>query len=268
MWIGLADCWIADALTGHPSGPEKSGDHVYRREDGLAYAKIAPAERSMELVGERDRLTWLNGRGFASPEVVDWREAEDGSCLVMSTIPGIPANELSGPDLLKAWPSMARQIGALHELAADRCPFDRGLSLMFDRAADVVARNAVNPEFLPDEDRNVPAAKLLARVAGELPTRLEQEAADRVVCHGDACMPNFMIDPQTFRCTGLVDLGRLGTADRYVDLALMVANARESWVSQEEGAQAFAILFETLGVGAPDRERLTFYLWLDPLTWG
>ena len=245
----------------------ESGDLVYRREDGLAYAKMAPAERSAALAGERDRLTWLSGRSVASPEVVDWREVEDGACLVMSAVSGIPANELSGFDLLKAWPSMARQIAVLHELAADQCPFDRGLSLMFDRAANAVRHNAVNPDFLPEEDKNTPADQLLARIASELPTRLNQEMVDRVVCHGDACMPNFMVDPESLQCTGLVDLGRLGTADRYVDLALMVANASESWTSQEQAEQAFAILFDILGIATPDRERLAFYLRLDPLTW-
>lgn len=251
-----------------PVGTGESGDRVYRREDGLAYAKVAPAARSADLAGERDRLTWLEGRGIACPGVVEWREAEDASCLVMSAVPGIPASGLPSADLLKAWPSIARQIGTLHEAAADRCPFDRGLSLMFERAADVVARNAVNPEFLAEDDRTVPAPELLAGIARELPVRLAQEAADRVVCHGDACMPNIMVDPGTLRCTGLIDLGRLGTADRYVDLALMLANARESWRSREEDAQAFEILFATLGIGAPDRERLAFYLRLDPLTWG
>jgi streptomycin 3"-kinase len=142
------------------------------------------------------------------------------------------------------------------------------LSVMIERAADVVARNAVKSDFLPDEDKDTPARELLARVERELPGRFDQEAIDRVVCHGDACMPNVMIDPESFQCTGLLDLGRLGTADRYVDLALMVANARESWASREEEAQAFAILFNTLGIEAPDKERLAFYLRLDPLTWG
>jgi streptomycin 3"-kinase len=138
---------------------------------------------------------------------------------------------------------------------------------MFACAADVVGRKAVNPDFLPDEDKDTPADQLLARIAGEFPSRLNQEAADRVVCHGDACMPNIMVEPETLQCTGLIDLGRLGTADRYVDLALMVANARESWASREEGERAFAILFDTLGIEMPDRERLAFYLRLDPLTW-
>ena len=163
---------------------------------------------------------------------------------------------------------MVRQIQALHQLPADQCPFDRGLSVMYKRAEDVVAGRAVNPDFLPDEDRAVPVDTLLARVAADLPARLAQETVDRVVCHGDACLPNLVVDPQTLQCTGLIDFGRLGTADRYVDLALMVANASESWASEADDERALAILFDMLGIGAPDRERLAFYLRLDPLTWG
>src|SRR5690606_7279184 len=80
--------------------------------------------------------------------------------------------------------------------------------------------------------------------------------------------PNFMVDPKTLQCTGLIDLGRLGTADRYADLALMIANAEENWAAPDEAERAFAVLFNVLGIEAPDRERLAFYLRLDPLTWG
>jgi streptomycin 3"-kinase len=246
----------------------ESGDFVFRRDDGVAYAKIASAARSTDLAGERDRLAWVHDRGVACPQVLDWREGEEGACLLMTAIPGVPAVDLSGADLLQAWPSMVRQLGTVHDLSIDQCPFDRSLSVMMERAADVVARGAVNPDFLPDEDKDTAARELLARVERELPARFDQEVVDRVVCHGDACMPNFMIDPESFQCTGLIDLGRLGTADRYVDLALMVANARESWASQQEETEAFAILFNALGIEAPDKERLAFYLRLDPLTWG
>ncbi|MCZ9779958.1 phosphotransferase, partial [Pseudomonas aeruginosa] len=81
-------------------------------------------------------------------------------------------------------------------------------------------------------------------------------------------LPNFMVDPKTLQCTGLIDLGRLGTADRYADLALMIANAEENWAAPDEAERAFAVLFNVLGIEAPDRERLAFYLRLDPLTWG
>lgn len=246
----------------------ESGDLVYRRDDGLAYAKIASAGRVADLAGERERLAWLHGRGVACPEVLDWREADEGACLVMTAIAGVPAVDLPGGDLLKAWPSMARQLGALHALPADECPFDRSLSLMFERAVDVVSRNAVNPDFLPDEDKDKPQCELLAHVERDLPLRLDQEAARKVVCHGDPCMPNFMVEPQSLQCTGLIDVGRLGKADLYADLSLMVANAQEHWTGRDQSERAFTILFETLGIPAPDRECLAFYLRLDPLTWG
>ena len=70
---------------------------------------------------------------------------------------------------------------------------------------------------------------------------------------------------------GIRDLVRsrgLGTADRYADLALMIANAEENWAAPDEAERAFAVLFNVLGIEAPDRERLAFYLRLDPLTWG
>jgi streptomycin 3"-kinase len=246
----------------------ESGDLVYRREDGLAYAKVAPSARSADLAGERDRLLWLQGRGIATPEVIGWRETEEGACLIMTAIPGLPAVELDGDALLKAWPSMARQLKSLHDLPSDQCPFDRSLSLMFAKASDVVSRDAVNPDFLPPEDRDRSSRELLDRVERDLPARLAQEAVDRVPCHGDACMPNFMVDPYSLRCSGLIDLGRIGKADRYVDLSLMIANAEESWATSEQAQRAFSILFETLEIEKPDRERLAFYLRLDPLTWG
>lgn len=246
----------------------ESGDLVYRRSDGRAYAKVAAMERSAGLFGERDRLLWLRDKGVLTPEVLDWRIADEGACLIISAIEGIPAVDLPAADLLKAWPSMAQQLGVLHALDAGQCPFDRGLAPMFARAADVVARGAVNPDFLSVDDQETPARELLARVERELVVRLEQETRDQVVCHGDPCMPNFMVDPRTLRCTGMIDLGRLGTADRYADLALMTANARESWAGPDQEQRASEILFETLGIAALDRARLDFYLRLDPLTWG
>ncbi|RZN95031.1 hypothetical protein EVV10_34840 [Pseudomonas aeruginosa] len=43
---------------------------------------------------------------------------------------------------------------------------------------------------------------------------------------------------------------------------------RASWTTPHEAERGFTILFDILGISAPDRERLAFYLRLDPLTWG
>jgi len=248
----------------------ESGDSVYRRSDGAGFAKVSPGSVGgvESLAGERLRTEWLAPFELGSAKVLDWRASQEGACLVTSVVPGVPASELPAEKLLQAWPSMAQRLRLLHEIPAADCPFARALSTMFERACDVVARNAVNKEFLDPEQLDVPPSLLLDALRVQLIQRLAQEARDRVVCHGDACMPNFMIDPQTLRCAGLIDLGRLGTADRYVDLSLFLANARDSWRGPHDELSARQGLFDTLEIGEPDDGRLDFYLRLDPLTWG
>lgn len=42
-----------------------------------------------------------------------------------------------------------------------------------------------------------------------------------VVTHGDYCCPNVFIDPRNVRFVGVLDVGRLGVGDPYVDLAVV-----------------------------------------------
>jgi len=246
----------------------ESGDLVCRRSDGAAYAKIAAGANVDLLDGERRRIEWLATFGLGSPTVLDWIATGDGACLLMSAVPGVPASDLTPADLIRAWPSIAQMLASLHELSLETCPFERTLLTMIDLASDVVARGAVNPAFLPPEDAQTPSTTLLARLREELPIRLAQEPRDLVVCHGDPCLPNFLVDPETLRCTGMIDLGRLGVADLYADLSLLLTNARETWSRPEEVSAAETILFDIVAIPVPDRDRLAFYLRLDPLTWG
>jgi len=81
--------------------------------------------------------------------------------------------------------------------------------------------------------------------------------ADRlVVCHGDACSPNTLITEDS-RCSGHVDLGELGVADRWADLA--VATWSTEW---NYGPGWEDLLLSAYGV-APDPDRTRYYrlLW-------
>lgn len=188
----------------------ESGDFIYKRSDGLAFAKVAAAHGAESLNEERRRTEWLAPFGLGCAQVLDWRAAPEGACLVTSAVPGVPASALSGADLLTAWPSMAQRLQALHAVPVAGCPFVRSLSDMFARATDVVARGAVNTDFLAPEDRHTPPQQLLDALRAQLPERLAQEARERVVCHGDACMPNFMVDPA--RCAARASSTWAGSA--------------------------------------------------------
>ena len=77
-----------------------------------------------------------------------------------------------------------------------------------------------------------------------------------VVCHGDACAPNTLITDDG-RCSGHVDLGALGVADRWADLA--IATWSTTW---NYGPRWQVPLLDAYGI-APDAERTRYYrlLW-------
>ncbi|WP_047466020.1 APH(3'') family aminoglycoside O-phosphotransferase [Streptomyces sp. M10] len=245
----------------------ESGADVFRSADGARYAKCVGPEGAAELAEERDRAAWLRGQGVPGPRVLDWRAWEAGACLVTGAVPGVPADQVPAEELAAAWGRIADAVRRLHEVPVSACPFGRRLDAMVAVAREVVARDAVNPEFLSDEQRGTPGPELLDRLTGQLGPRREQEAADLVVCHGDLCLPNIVLDPKTLDVSGFIDLGRLGVADRHADLALLLANARETWPDEERARGADAAFAERYGL-APDPDRLRFYLRLDPLTWG
>lgn len=193
---------------------------MLRSPDGRHHAKIARDEFAVaRLAAERDRQLWLATAGVAAPVVVDWVVDDDGGSarLVSSTVPGVPASAVQGPDVTAAMGGIGTLLARLHAVEAP-CPFDHRLEVTTRLARGAVAAGAVD---VADLD-----ASRAGRSASSLLTELEQRAAGRaqsvVLCHGDASLPNLCLDPRTWQPTGIVDVGRLGIADRYLDLALVV----------------------------------------------
>jgi aminoglycoside phosphotransferase len=83
-----------------------------------------------------------------------------------------------------------------------------------------------------------------------------------VVTHGDFCAPNVFVDPESLRFTGILDLSRLGTGDRYVDLALMSKSLSGDLNPQYGGPPAARRFVETYGAD-PDDPRVAYYIDLD-----
>ena len=245
-------------LPGDGWEPETAGEsatEVFRRGD--VFAKCCGVDGVADLVAERDRVDWLAGTGIAGARLLDWIDGPAGAALLTSAVPGVAAVELPWSERLSD--SFAAALREFHELPVETCPFERRLADAVTQAEDVVRRGAVNPQFLTDEWRQVAPEQLLAELHTALPA--VQASAELVVCHGDACLPNFLFDPETLECTGAIDVGRLGIADRYADLALVKAQFGDVWSVDASG------FFTTYGV-TPDPRRLAFYRLLDSLTWG
>lgn len=82
---------------------------------------------------------------------------------------------------------------------------------------------------------------------------------DPVVCHGDPCAPNTLIAHSEF--AGLVDLGRVGVADRWADLSIA------SWSLEWNGLAAAEPYFWAAYGIRRDEARLARWraLWEPPL---
>ena len=76
-----------------------------------------------------------------------------------------------------------------------------------------VAIDDVDPAGFHEQHAHLVPATALAELEATAPA-----AEDLVVCHGDDCPPNMLL--QAGRVTGYVDLGELGAADRWWDVAV------------------------------------------------
>lgn len=110
-----------------------------------------------------------------------------------------------------------------------------------------------------------------ARASGERPdllAELERTAPapgreDLAVCHGDLCVPNVLLDPRRLAVTALIDLGRLGVADRAADLAVAARSLADTRLNPQYGERSAARFLARYGGPVPDASRLAFYRLLD-----
>ncbi|GHC99907.1 aminoglycoside 3'-phosphotransferase [Zhihengliuella salsuginis] len=194
----------------------------------VEYAKWSPAAAGVDLGSEAERLTWA--AGFTSvPRPVRTARHDDGSqLLVTAAVPGDPAvapRWVAQPE--RAAGAIGTGLRALHDaLPVDDCPFDWSLAARLADAED------------PERGRALAA---------------EAPGIDRlVVCHGDACAPNTLIN-EDGRWSAHVDLGSLGVADFWADLAIA------AWSTVWNYGPGFEqYVYDGYGV-EPDEERIAFY---------
>lgn len=195
------------------------------------YLKWNPAGSGESLTAEADRLRWLAGR-HPVPEVLDLIVRGGEELLVTAAVPARSAVDprwTRRPD--EAIRAIAVGLRALHAVPVGSCPFD------WDVASRIAKATGEGHRLPPP--LGVPPA----------PDRL-------VVCHGDACAPNTLVrDDGHFAAH--VDMGRLGVADRWADLA--VATLSLGWNYPDPDEKVF---WEAYGI-EPDEDRIAYYraLW-------
>jgi kanamycin kinase len=215
------------------------------------FVKWNPHGNGISLEDECDRLVWA--AQFSNlPRVVDRGADDHGSWFATVAIEGTNAVA----DHWKQRPDIAvRAIGEglrhLHDaLPVAECPFTW---LAEDRVSDAQQRASeglIKPSRWHAEFRHLTVESALALLSA-VPS-----VDQLVVCHGDPCAPNTLLSA-VGEIVGHVDLGTLGSADRWADLA--VATWSTGW---NYGPGWETALLDAYGID-PDPERTAYYrlLW-------
>lgn len=232
----------------------QSGCEVYRlARAGVPdlYLKIAGDATLGDLVDEMVRLRWLAGR-VPVPRLHGFGLSADSGWLLSERLPGRTAYQLLDEDPAAApalAASLARFLRRLHAIPVEQCPFNA------DHALRLAAARARMEAGLVDETE-FDACRLgrsARQVWDEMLTTLPAQF-DRVVTHGDFSLDNLLVVDGVV--TGCIDLGRVGIADRWQDLAIL-------WNSLAEFGEAAAeAMLDAYGI-ALDPAKRDFHLRLD-----
>lgn len=192
---------------------------------GNRFIKWNPHTTGLDLEAERLRLEWAI-RWHSVPTVLDWGTDGEAQWMVTAALAGegaVTETWLARP--LQAARAIGRGLRLLHDtLPVADCPFDWSVE---------------------------------TRTGHRVPTaELGMPPIDRlVVCHGDPCSPNTIIAADGTPA-GHVDLGALGVADRWADLAVASMNLDYNFGPSWEDEFFIAYGIER------DEERISYYRFL------
>ena len=250
---------ILGNAAGQADGLGKSAAEVYLFDDYVL--KVRPAD-GWDTV-DTQILRWMKGK-LPVPEVAAHTVQDGRDWLLMTRMRGemlCDPSVMTNPTLLLD--CMAEALHLLWSVPIQDCPFERSVEDNLARAEKTILSGNFDPSDCEPETFGPggfesPAA-LLDWLKNNLPPR------DRVVTHGDFCLPNLFTDGKRF--TGFIDVGNTGAGDRWADLAL-------GWRSLKHNSDGHYghiypdidpdDLFRAAGV-PKDEEKLRYYILLDEL---
>lgn len=217
------------ALT--PAWLNNIGGLTFRTDDDR-YIKWGPLNPEASMRDEAERMQWA-GQWARVPQVLEQGESDEHEWLVTAAISGetaVAARWIADPAV--AVRAVGEGLRMLHDaLPVKACPWEWSVPARIANASTRGIR-------VPDALQNAPRIDRL------------------VVCHGDACVPNTLLDDAGAPLAH-VDLAALGTADRWADIAVAAMSTEWNYGPGREDA-----LIEAYGI-EPDRARISYYreLW-------
>lgn len=204
--------WIWQPVSVYPG---RSAMHRLSSPAGQTrYLKIVRHGWTPSAIAEAERTVWA--RNFLPvPRVLKRGVTQDGDWLLTE---GIDSVDATAAAFRQDVPGLVNRLGEglrrFHSTPIDECPFQfriaNAIQLVQHRLETGLIHGArdFHPEF----------AALTEEAAVEELLATIPDSEDLVVCHGDFCVPNVLL--RGTDVVGFVDLGELGVADRWWDLAV------------------------------------------------
>src|SRR5262249_27114957 len=194
------------------------------------------------------RVQWAS-RCLPGPIVLDAGSGDEIEWLLTDALAGLDTTRhplLAEPEAVVT--ILARGLADFHGRApVAQCPFDFRVATAIGHAHDRVREGIATENDLHTEYAHLTIDAALAELEQRRPV-----SEDLVVCHGDYCFPNVLLD-DAGRVTGYVDLGELGVADCWWDIAV------GAWSTTWNVGPGYEDLFyDAYGVERDD-DRITFY---------
>jgi kanamycin kinase len=227
--------------------PEVTTWRLTHPNGSVRFAKVHTGHPFPSLVDEAERMRWAAAY-LPVPVVVALERLGVATVLITEAMPGRDATDpfwrQDVPGLVGAF---GRGLRDLHG-AVDRrhCPYRFGLDVALAHVRRRVAAGTLDPGRGHPEHHHLTAGAALKRLEQTAPP-----TEDLVVCHGDYCPPNVLLEDG--RVTGYLDLGELGVADRWWDIA--VGGWSTGW---NFGPEFEPLFYASYGI-EPEPERIAFY---------
>lgn len=255
------------------------------------YLKHGADDAALAIADEFARLQWLQGRwpvpaiehfevstnAAASTASEDESAPHGKTWLLTHALPGRTAYEWLAGDgdgdgdaarAVEIVAAIGRFLRRLHALPVSTCPFNARHELQLDLARQRLDAGLIDADDFDDERQGWSPEQVWAAMHALLPMD-----EDLVVSHGDLSLDNILIGDRerggdcdgdrdedgkgAVEVIGVIDLGRVGIADRYRDLAIL-ANCLD-----EFSPDLRATFFTAYGIAEPDARKLDFHLLMD-----
>lgn len=209
-------------------------------------------------------MEWLQNK-VPVPKVLGFVRDEKKNYLLMTKVPGEMScsdRYMKNPEQLTA--VLADGLQMLWKIDINNCPYTCNLKKKLHMAKYMVENNLVDMDNAEPDTFGENGFKNPDHLLEWLNKNKPEE--ELVLSHGDFCLPNIFLSEG--KVSGIIDLGKTGIADKWLDIALCYRSLHHNFNGKYTGKQyqgfCADMLFEKLGI-EPNWDKIRYYILLDEL---